>query len=55
MDLISIANDLHSWLREQDEQENLTKKVRIITENLDAVIYEHKLYKINENPTENNN
>lgn len=61
MDLISIANDLHKWLDEQDNSDIITKKVKIISENLDDVIHEDKLYKavfehkLYEHPTEKNN
>ena len=45
LNIIKVAVELHEWLKNNENDEILTKKVRIISENLDAIINEHKLYK----------
>lgn len=52
MDLISIAIELHNWIVDEQtknpryrDDEIITKKIKIISENLDAVLNEHRLYR----------
>ncbi len=45
IDLVFIANELHRWIERNKDDEILSQKIKIISENLDDVINSYKLYK----------